>query len=204
MIFVAQSCVTVWHMLFYTSTVNESPWPSPLPSVIMDREKKCNQFPCVTQSYLSRSHISGWRQMSDKGCMMDKIMNRLVDLYPTAGLLSPETTAPGGTNTNYKSPPPEWPHTSILTSHRSDYRKSFLGQFIRICLKIEQNCRLFLDIFSSAIMNELTMTFTSRLKMDAKCANQQWNWIRGANYFGTPLASWAHGYVFWTWRIGLN
>ena len=35
--------------------------------------------------------------------------------------------------------------------------------------KIEQNCRLFWDIFSSAMMNDLFMTFTSRLKVDAKC-----------------------------------
>ena len=58
-------------------------------------------------------------------------------------------------------------------SNRSGYRKYLPGQFIRIRLKIEQNCRLFLDIFSSAIMNDLSMTFTSRLKVDAKCANQQ-------------------------------
>ena len=42
---------------------------------------------------------------------------------------------------------------------------------MRIRLKIEKNCRLFLDIFSGAIMNNLTMTFTIRLKMDSKCAN---------------------------------
>ena len=39
--------------------------------------------------------------------------------------------------------------------------------------KNREKCCLFLDIFSSAIMNDLIMTFTSRLKMDAKCANQQ-------------------------------
>ena len=55
----------------------------------------------------------------------------------------------------------------------SDYRKSLLGQFIRIRLYIEQNCRLFLDIFTSAIMNDLLMTFTSRLKVDAKCVYKQ-------------------------------
>ena len=57
--------------------------------------------------------------------------------------------------------------------HRSDYRKYLLGQLIRIHLRIEQNCLLFLDFFSSAIMNDLSMTFTSRLKMDAKCVYQQ-------------------------------
>ena len=36
------------------------------------------------------------------------------------------------------------------------------------------------------ILNDLTMTFTSRLKMDAKCANQQCNWIKAANCFGHP------------------
>ena len=49
----------------------------------------------------------------------------------------------------------------------SDYRKSLPGQFIRIRLKIEQNCHLFWDIFSSAIMND-----TSRLKVDAKYVYQ--------------------------------
>ena len=53
----------------------------------------------------------------------------------------------------------------------------------------------FFDIFSSAIMSDLTMTFTSRHKMDAKCANQQWNLIRVANYFGTPPADRVHGYL---------
>ena len=60
-----------------------------------------------------------------------------------------------------------------LCQIRSDYRKSLPDYFIRIGLKIEQNCRLFLDIFGSAIMNDLFMTFTSRLKMDAKCVYQQ-------------------------------
>ena len=55
----------------------------------------------------------------------------------------------------------------------SDYRKYLPSQFIKIRLKIEQNCRLFLDIFSSWIMNDLSMTFTSRLKVDAKCIYQQ-------------------------------
>ena len=49
----------------------------------------------------------------------------------------------------------------------SDYRKYLPGQFIRIRLKIEQNYRLLLDSFSSAIMNDLSMTFTLRLKVDA-------------------------------------
>ena len=43
-------------------------------------------------------------------------------------------------------------------------------EFIRIRLKIEQNCRLFLDIFNSAVINALFMTFTSRLKVDVRCA----------------------------------
>ena len=53
----------------------------------------------------------------------------------------------------------------------SDYRKSLPDDFIRIGLKIEQNCRLFLDIFISAIMTDLFMTFTSGLKVDAKFVN---------------------------------
>ena len=40
-----------------------------------------------------------------------------------------------------------------------DYRKYLPGQLIRIRLKIEQNCRLFFDILSSAIINELFMTY---------------------------------------------
>ena len=70
---------------------------------------------------------------------------------------------------------PESEHSKYerLIPFRSDYRKSLPGQFIRIRLKIEQNCRSFLDIFVSAIMNDLTMTFTSRLKVDAKCVYQQ-------------------------------
>ena len=87
----------------------------------------------------------------------------------------------------------------------SDYWKYLPGDFIRIRLKIEQNCRLFLDIFSGTIMNDLFMTFTSGLKVDAKCVYQQWNWITVANYFGTPPADWVHGYLYfepgaWIWR----
>ena len=64
-------------------------------------------------------------------------------------------------------------HTAAFLMLRSDYRKHLPGPFRRIRLKIEKNRRLFLDLFRSAIMNDLTMTFTSRLKMDARCANQQ-------------------------------
>ena len=113
---------------------------------------------------------------------------------------------------------PGWLYTSegetfqtrgVLHRHRSDYRKYLPGQFIRIRLKIEQNCHLFLDIFSSAIMNDLFTTFTSRLKVDAKCVYQQWNWITVANYFGTPPADWVHGYLYfkpgaWIWTKGFR
>ena len=56
---------------------------------------------------------------------------------------------------------------------RSDYRKSLPGEFIKIRLKVEQNCCLFMDVFNSAVMNDLFMTFTSRLKVDVKCVYQQ-------------------------------
>ena len=98
-----------------------------------------------------------------------------------------------------------WRNTSPLVVYRSNYRTSLPGDFIRIRLKIEQSSRLFFfDIFSSAIMNDLFMTFTSRLKVDAKCVYQQWNWITVANYFGTPPADWVHGYLYfepgaWIW-----
>ena len=58
-------------------------------------------------------------------------------------------------------------------AYLSDYRKSLPSDFIRIRLKIEQNYRLFWDIFFSAIMNDLFMTFISRLKVDVKCVYQQ-------------------------------
>ena len=54
-----------------------------------------------------------------------------------------------------------------------DYSKYLPGQVIRIRLKIDDNCRLFWTFLGRAIMNDLTMTFTSWLKMDAKCDNQQ-------------------------------
>ena len=60
-----------------------------------------------------------------------------------------------------------------LLDYWSDYRKSLPGQLITIRLKTEQNCRLFLDIFNSAMMNDLFMTFTFRLKVDAKYVYQQ-------------------------------
>ena len=56
---------------------------------------------------------------------------------------------------------------------RSDYRKYLPGDFIMIGLKIEQKCSVFLDIFVSAIINDLFMTFTARLKVDAECVYQQ-------------------------------
>ena len=62
---------------------------------------------------------------------------------------------------------------NAVSTCRSDYRKYLPGQSIKVRLKMEQNCRLFLDIFSSAITNDLSMTFTSRIKVDAKCVYQQ-------------------------------
>ena len=62
------------------------------------------------------------------------------------------------------------------------------GSIMTNRLKIVQNCRLFFDTFSSAMMTDLIMTFTFRIKMDAKCVNRQWNWIKVANYFGKPPA----------------
>ena len=58
-------------------------------------------------------------------------------------------------------------------------------------------------------MNDLFMTFISRLKVDAKCVYQQWNWITVANYFGTPPADWVHGYLYfepgaWIWTKGFR
>ena len=96
-----------------------------------------------------------------------------------------------------------------VAPYRSDYRKYPPGQFIRIHLKIEQNRRLFSDMFSSAIMNDMSMTFTSRLKVDAKYVYQQWNWITVANYFWTPPADCVHGYLYfepgaWIWTKGFR
>ena len=110
---------------------------------------------------------------------------------------------------HHKSSEPSVHVISHVPWHWSDYRKSLPGQFVRIRLKIEQNCRLFWDIFVSAIMNDLFMAFTSRLKVDAKCVYQQWNWITVANYFGTPPADWVHGYLYfepgaWIWTKGFR
>ena len=69
---------------------------------------------------------------------------------------------------------------------------SLPGQVIRIRLKIETNYRLYVDISSGAMINDLIMTLTSGLKVDAKCANQQYNWTGVANYFGTLPADWVH------------
>ena len=86
----------------------------------------------------------------------------------------------------------------------SDYRKYLSGQFIRIRLKIEQNCRLFLDNFSGAIMNDLFMTFTSGLKVDAKCVSAVKLDHGGELFWDTPiwLSAWVS--VFWAWRMDLN
>ena len=68
---------------------------------------------------------------------------RLVDVFATS---PPRDGQPVGTgNTG---------NTNAGFILWSDYRKSLPGQFIRIRLKIEQNCRLFLDIFVSAIIND--------------------------------------------------
>ena len=62
------------------------------------------------------------------------------------------------------------------------------GLIYKYSSKNRASCRLFFDIFISTIMNDLFMTFASRLKVDAKCVYQQWNWIAVANYFGTTPA----------------
>ena len=61
-----------------------------------------------------------------------------------------------------------------------------LSVWLPDCVTEPKNIVTFLDIFSSAIMNDLSVTFTSGLKVDAKCVYQPWNWITVANYFGTP------------------
>ena len=108
-----------------------------------------------------------------------------------------------------------WTDNGKYLSHNSSVStgqttgKHLPVQVRRIRLKIEQDCRLFLDIFISAIMNDLFMTFTSRLKVDVKCVYQQWNWITVTNYFGTPPADWVHGYLYfelgaWIWTKGFR
>ena len=83
------------------------------------------------------------------------------------------------------------------------------GWLDRIRLKIKQNCRLFLDIFVSAIMNDLFMTFTSRLKVDVNVfisseIGSQWPTI-----LGRLPADWVHGYLYcepgaWIWTNGFR
>ena len=89
--------------------------------------------------------------------------------------------------------PPGIPHN---VCHRSDYRKSLPGDLIRIGLKIEQICRLFWDIFSSAIMNDLFMIFASRLRWMPRVfvgseIGSQWRPI-----LGHPPADSLHGYLY--------
>ena len=92
---------------------------------------------------------------------------------------------------------------SALHSNLVRLQEILSGSVNKIRLKMEQNCRLFLDI------NDLTLTFTSRLKMDAKCAHQRWFWIRVANYSWTPPVDWVHGYLCfepgaWIWTEGFR
>ena len=86
--------------------------------------------------------------------------------------------------------------------HRSDYKDFFFpylpGQFISIRLKIEQNCCFFLDIFSSAIKNDLSSTVTSRLKVDVSSEiGSRWRTILGhpqlTEYMGICILTLAHG-----------
>ena len=99
-----------------------------------------------------------------------------------------------------------WRHLELETlTNRSNYRKYRPGHFTRIGPKIEQTCRLFLDIFSSAIMNDLFMTFTfqaqggcqmclSAVELD-HCAEPFWD-------TSSWLSAWVS--VFWAWRMDLN
>ena len=68
---------------------------------------------------------------------------------------------------------------------------------------------LVLRHFSSAIINDLSMTFPSRLKVDTKCVYQRSKWITAANYFGTLPADRVHGYLYfesdaWIWTNGFR
>ena len=83
------------------------------------------------------------------------------------------------------------------------------GSIYRNSFKNREELWLVFTHFSSAIMNDLTMTFISRLKMDAKSVYQQWHWVDVANYFGTPPADWVHGYLCfepgaWIWTKGFR
>ena len=105
---------------------------------------------------------------------------------------------------------------NVLRVNRSDYRKYLPGQFIRIRLKIEQNCRLFLDIFISAIMNDLFKTCTSRLKVDANVfisseIGLRWRTILGHPQLIECILSLAHGseqrgsdVIFILWKTDLE
>ena len=98
---------------------------------------------------------------------------------------------------------------------RSDYRKYLPAWIYKSSSKSRAKLSLVfffffrIDIFSSVIMNDLLMAFTSRLKVDAKCVHQRWNWITVANYLGTPLGDWVHGYLYfepgaWIWTKGFR
>ena len=94
------------------------------------------------------------------------------------------------------------------------------GWLYRIRLKIEQNCRLFWDILSSAIMNDLFMTFTIQaqggcqmcllaVKLDhsGKLFWDTLSWLSA--WVSTLSADWVHGYLYfqpgaWIWKTGFR
>ena len=99
--------------------------------------------------------------------------------------------------------------TNSCLSVKTDDWHTFRVKLKDFVWKWSKTVACFWTFFSSAIMNDWIMTFTSRPQMDAKRANQQWNWIRVAIYFGTPPADSMHGYLCfepgaWIWTKGFR
>ena len=92
-----------------------------------------------------------------------------------------------------------------LVEHWSDYRKSFLGNFIRICLKIEQNYGLFLDIFFQRDNEWFVHDFYIQAQGGSQmCLSAAKLVHSGELFWDTPswLSAWVS--VFSAWRMDLN
>ena len=92
---------------------------------------------------------------------------------------------------------------------RSDYRKSLPGDFIRIRLKIEQNCRLFLDFFFFFFFQRDNKWFVHDYYIQAQvgcqmCLSAVKLDHSGELFWDTPswLSAWVS--VFWAWRMDVN
>ena len=97
-------CIQCWNTNLWCATPFSNIWSphrrwcnrwQPTASFMTSSPKK--KCLCPSGSALARNLQP--RRKSDQVCMMYNSLNRLIDLYSAAGLPSPVTAAPGGTNT---------------------------------------------------------------------------------------------------------